>query len=74
MDKKNILLIIDDLGIGGAETLLVGILPDLNTIYNVILVTLTKKNDFGNQAFICKKKYIKIKNIFQYVNNNILLI
>ncbi len=55
--KKTLLLVIDSLAKGGAEVLLVGILPELNKRYEVILVTLKEDNHFSKEGIICKKKY-----------------
>ncbi len=55
--KKTLLLIIDDLGRGGAEMLFMGILSDLNKRYSVIIVTLIDKNDFEEHIMSCDKKY-----------------
>jgi glycosyltransferase involved in cell wall biosynthesis len=57
MPKKTLLIIIDNLKKGGAESMLVGILPDLNKSYEVILVTLSKECDFKEDQIICCKKY-----------------
>lgn len=46
--KKTILHIIDNLTRGGAETMLVNVIAALEQ-YNHIVVTLNKKNDFGDQ-------------------------
>lgn len=54
-EKPTIVHVIDSLGRGGAETLLINILPDLQEHYDIILVTLTPENDFGNDALICKE-------------------
>ncbi len=47
MYKKKIIWIIDSLGKGGAETLLVNLLPSIKDKYIVHLVVLSKVNDFG---------------------------
>lgn len=57
MQKKTLLLIIDNLTKGGAEIMLVGLLPCLNKKYDIILVTLTDENHFDQKDIICKKKY-----------------
>src|SRR5580658_1807058 len=46
MQKQTIIIVINDLQKGGAEMLLVGILPELNARYNVVLVTLRDMCDF----------------------------
>lgn len=58
MQKKRLLLIIDNLTKGGAEVLLVGILPELNIKFDVYLVTLTNKCEFKEEAIICKQKFV----------------
>ena len=57
MGKKTILLVIDNLVKGGAEVLLVGILPELNLRYNVVLVTLKEKTEFPKEEIIYRAKY-----------------
>lgn len=57
-EKKTLLIIIDDLSRGGAEILLVGILPELNQCFDVILVTLTGVCDFARDEIRCHKRYI----------------
>lgn len=57
MHKKTILYIIDNLTRGGAETLLVGILPDIIRRYNVIMVTLSDLCEFKQEELICTEKY-----------------
>ena len=53
--KKTILHIIDNLGRGGAETMLVTVVKQLNE-YNNIIVTLYPENEFGNEVQ-CEKMY-----------------
>ena len=58
MDKKNnkkkrILILINDLTRGGAETMLVTILRSLGVDYSIILVTLTSELDFADNEIIC---------------------
>jgi glycosyltransferase involved in cell wall biosynthesis len=48
MDKKNIIVVINNLGLGGAEKLVVGLLPSINRVYNVILVTLSDKQEISD--------------------------
>ena len=55
--KKKILIMIDDLARGGAETLLVGVLPELNEKYNLVLVTLTENCDFLKEEISVPKHY-----------------
>ena len=57
-EKKTLLLIIDNLGRGGAEMMLVDLLPELNNKFEVILVTLTHKNEFKEAEIICKHRYV----------------
>ena len=57
MGKKTLLLIIDNLVKGGAEVLLVGILPELNQRYHVVLVTLKNDCEFKNEEISFNKKY-----------------
>jgi glycosyltransferase involved in cell wall biosynthesis len=57
-DKKTILIVINNLGKGGAEVLLIGILPELNQRYNVVLVTLTDRCEFAADEIICSKRYV----------------
>lgn len=65
--KPTILLIIDDLGKGGAEMLLVGILQDLLRSYEVVLVTLTRNCDFDRKNFAGIIQYdLGIKNKWNY--------
>ncbi len=56
--KQKLLIVIDNLKKGGAETLLVGILPELNREFEVILVTLTNGCDFNLDNIICSKRYV----------------
>jgi glycosyltransferase involved in cell wall biosynthesis len=53
--KKTILHIIDNLGRGGAETMLVTVVKQLSE-YNNIIVTLYPENEFGNELQ-CDKLY-----------------
>jgi glycosyltransferase involved in cell wall biosynthesis len=57
MKKPKLLLIIDTLKKGGAETLLVGILAQLNIKFEVILVTLSADCDFNKENIICSERY-----------------
>lgn len=57
MQKPRLLYIIDSLGRGGAETLLVGILKDVSRQYEVILVTLTDLCEFNKEEISVAKKY-----------------
>lgn len=58
MKKNTLLIVIDSLEKGGAEVLLIGMLPELNKIFSITLVTLSEKNDFKNEEIICDKRYI----------------
>lgn len=55
--KLTIVHVINSLERGGAETLLVSLLPELNEHYNIILVTLMPDNDFDDEAVICQQRY-----------------
>lgn len=44
--KKNILILIDSLKRGGAETMLINLFPALNESFNLVLVTLTNESEF----------------------------
>lgn len=57
MERKTLLLIIDNLKKGGAEILLIGILKELNKNFDVILVTLSAECDFSKNQIVCKKRY-----------------
>ncbi len=60
--KKTILHIIHDLGRGGAETMLVNVVKQLND-YNNIIVTLLPQNHFKDEL-VCDKYYcLNIKSI-----------
>ena len=66
--KTSLLIVIDNLKKGGAEILLTGILPDLNKIFEVILVTLSAECDFTDEEISCKKKYsLGFKNKFNLI-------
>lgn len=49
MIKPPLLIIIDNLAKGGAEVMLVELLPELNKFYEIILVTLSDKCEFEKQ-------------------------
>ena len=55
--KKTLLLVIDELGRGGAEILFMDILPELNQEYSVIAVILSDKFETDFQRMVCDKKY-----------------
>ena len=46
--KSRLVQIINDLGRGGAETLLVGLLPELNRHFDLLLVTLRGSSEFSD--------------------------
>lgn len=56
-DKPTIVHVIDDLGRGGAETLLVDLLKDLGNSYNIVLVTLTDYSEFDEKDIRCRHRY-----------------
>jgi glycosyltransferase involved in cell wall biosynthesis len=58
MQKQTIVIVINDFGRGGAEILLVGILPELNERYNVVLVTLNDTSDFPEDEIMCSHRYV----------------
>ncbi len=58
MQKKKLLIVIDNLQKGGAEVLLVGILADLAEQYEIILVTLNEGCDFPPESIHCKERYV----------------
>lgn len=55
--KKTLILVIDELGRGGAELLFKGILSDLNEKYMVIPVILSDKFESDFQEMPCENKY-----------------
>lgn len=68
MRKKTLLLVVDNLVKGGAEVLLVGILPELNQRFHVVLVTLKDDCEFQEQEVLFKTKYsLGFKNKFSLV-------
>lgn len=86
--KKKILWIIDSLGRGGAETLLVDLLPSLKNDFDIYLVSLSKKNDFDltviqnsvkslirldlKNKFDLFKLYFQLKDIKKKINPDII--
>ena len=56
-EKKTIVHVIDDLGRGGAETLLVDLLRDLGNYYNIVLVTLMPNSEFDESSISCQFRY-----------------
>lgn len=57
MRKKTLMLIIDNLGKGGAEILLMGILSELNQKFHIVLVTLNEVCDFEKEAVFCDFRF-----------------
>ncbi|MEA3002016.1 MAG: hypothetical protein QOH81_804 [Sphingomonadales bacterium] len=55
--KPTIVHVIDSLARGGAETLLVDLLPDLAALYRIILVTLRPESDFPADEIVCEARY-----------------
>ena len=55
--KPVIVHVIDDLGRGGAETLLVDLLKDLGDHYDIVLVTLTNYSEFDESEIRCAHRY-----------------
>lgn len=55
--RLKIVHVIDSLGRGGAETLLVGLLPLLAERYDITLVTLTAESDFAPDAVIASGRH-----------------
>jgi glycosyltransferase involved in cell wall biosynthesis len=56
-ERPRIVHVIDSLGRGGAETLLVGLLPLLAEHYEIILVTLTADSDFPPEAVVAAERH-----------------
>ena len=56
-EKPVIVHVIDDLGRGGAETLLVDLLKDLQYYYTIVLVTLTDYSEFDALEVKCAYRY-----------------
>ena len=56
-NKPVIVHVIDNLSRGGAETLLVDLLKDLQYHYDIILVTLNSFSEFSEEEIVCKKRY-----------------
>lgn len=57
MAKPPLLIIIDNLAKGGAEIMLVELLPELNKFYKIILVTLSEKCEFEKEEIVCEHFY-----------------
>ncbi len=60
MQKKRIVHVIDSLARGGAETLLVDLLPDLFKEYHITLVALSPALEFEKEQLICDE-YITLE-------------
>lgn len=56
-EKKRILILIDSLKRGGAETMLINLLPSLNKSFNLVLVTLNNESDFLEDEVIAYANY-----------------
>jgi glycosyltransferase involved in cell wall biosynthesis len=57
MKREKLLVVIDNLGRGGAEMLLMGILPELNNRFDVILVTLSDEFEFDPAQLLYSERY-----------------
>src|SRR5688572_22732137 len=57
-EKPTIVHVIDDLSRGGAETLLLDLLSELNIHYNVVLVNLNSHSEFEPAYVQCAHRYI----------------
>lgn len=72
MTKKKVVHVIDDLGRGGAETMLVDLLRNLSEEYELTLVTLRPKIEFEPEQVICKEhislNYYGAKDLFAAAN------
>jgi len=67
--KPVIIFTIDNLGKGGAEILLVGLLQDLQQQFDVVLVTLTGECAFEENNFANIVRYsLNVKNRLSYLN------
>lgn len=55
--KQNLIIIIDSLKRGGAETMLVNLLPNLNESFNTVLVTLTNETEFLEEEITTSARY-----------------
>ena len=64
-NKKTILHIIQNFGIGGAETAVVGVLKNLHE-YNNIVVTLDGLNQFGNELKYDKYYNLNLKSYYLF--------
>lgn len=67
MAKKTLIIIIDNLERGGAETLLIGILREISQQYRTVLVTLNSTFQFDKDKILCDKYYsLNAKGRFNY--------
>jgi L-malate glycosyltransferase len=57
MKKHTLLYLIDDLGIGGAESLLLGIMRAMSQRYSIVLVTLNNKCEYNDSLIFCDYRY-----------------
>src|SRR5258706_11901522 len=55
--KKTVLYIIESLGLGGAEMIVVSQLAEVHKEYNIILVTLSPINQFKPELLVCDQFY-----------------
>ena len=62
--KKTIIVLIDNLRRGGAEIMLISLLPNLNKIYNIVLVTLKGDEEFTEKEIKIYAKYNLDHNTF----------
>ena len=62
-NKKTILHIIQNFGLGGAETAVVGVLKNLSD-YNNIVVTLDSLNQFGSELKYDKYYCLNLKSYY----------
>ncbi|MEO7317120.1 MAG: glycosyltransferase [Ginsengibacter sp.] len=68
MLRPPLLIIIDNLAKGGAEIMLVDLLPELKNVYEIILVTLADKCDFEEQKIVCDHLYaLGFKNKVSFI-------
>lgn len=57
MQKETIVIVIDNFKKGGAETLLTGILPDINKRFCIVIVTLSEECDFAEKDLTYYRRY-----------------
>lgn len=69
LKKTTLLIIIDSLVKGGAEVMLVGLLPVMKTKFDIILVTLSNKCEFKEDEIVYDYKYtLGLKNKLSLVS------